>query len=405
VSSSPVDHYKTLGLAPTASQDEIKRRYRELARRYHPDVNRAPEAAHKIKVINEAYHILGDADRRVVYDAERALRSERQATSRSEQEARARQSVRPEAQSPPRAEWSAPKRPASPGAGAKDARSAEVARLLTEAHLAYVNRRYRMAEDYCQQALVINQKSAAAFEMIGDIRRAQGQRERAATAYAFAIQLDPGNIAVQIKHDKVLRVPGEPGRGPQMARHTPPGGLQQFMLNQRAETRVGVLNVISTVSFTALAIAVWTQNSLPVLFSNAIDAGLAIFLLGMFGGLLLAFNGNMRPIAEELFSREEMPNGRRRSGILGPVLTLLAMVFFYFSLCAFIGSALNRNRLSGSLVRVYLFDFAVTLFMAFVARAYTDAWSPVLMVLFGGNIAFPATLLGWSIGDAVRLRR
>src|SRR5690349_16063512 len=72
--SGQTDYYAILGLKPGAKLEEIKKRYRELARRYHPDVNPSPEAAQKIKAINEAYHVLGDADRRATYDAEILLR-------------------------------------------------------------------------------------------------------------------------------------------------------------------------------------------------------------------------------------------------------------------------------------------------------------------------------------------
>src|SRR5437016_4747584 len=76
------NYYKILGLPPTATPEEIKKRYRELARRYHPDINSSPEAAHKIKEINQANHILGDPDRRALYDAERLLK--KPATPKSE---------------------------------------------------------------------------------------------------------------------------------------------------------------------------------------------------------------------------------------------------------------------------------------------------------------------------------
>lgn len=62
------DYYETLGVARTASQDEIQRAYRKLARTYHPDVNTAPEAEAKFKEINEAYEVLKDPEKRKKYD-------------------------------------------------------------------------------------------------------------------------------------------------------------------------------------------------------------------------------------------------------------------------------------------------------------------------------------------------
>src|SRR5260221_7971831 len=71
--SSQPNHYEALGLPPTATAEQIKRKYRELARLYHPDVNSSPEASQKILSINQAYRVLGDPDRRAVYDAERSI--------------------------------------------------------------------------------------------------------------------------------------------------------------------------------------------------------------------------------------------------------------------------------------------------------------------------------------------
>ena len=63
------DYYATLGVAPTAAQDEIKRAYRKLARKHHPDLNKAPEAEARFKEVAEAHEALIDPERRAAYDA------------------------------------------------------------------------------------------------------------------------------------------------------------------------------------------------------------------------------------------------------------------------------------------------------------------------------------------------
>src|SRR4029450_298022 len=58
------DYYATLGVTKNASQEEIQRAYRKLARKYHPDVNKTPDAEEKFKDIGEAYEVLKDPDKR-----------------------------------------------------------------------------------------------------------------------------------------------------------------------------------------------------------------------------------------------------------------------------------------------------------------------------------------------------
>lgn len=62
------DYYEVMGVARTASQDEIKRAYRKLARKFHPDVSKEKHAEDKFKELQEAYEVLKDPEKRAAYD-------------------------------------------------------------------------------------------------------------------------------------------------------------------------------------------------------------------------------------------------------------------------------------------------------------------------------------------------
>src|SRR5436305_3619978 len=62
------DYYAALGVKRDASADEIKKAYRKLAQKYHPDVSKDPEGEEKFKAVAEAYQTLKDAEKRKAYD-------------------------------------------------------------------------------------------------------------------------------------------------------------------------------------------------------------------------------------------------------------------------------------------------------------------------------------------------
>ena len=93
MATAPRDYYQVLGLARTASADEIKKAYRRLARQYHPDLHSGAKKAEmekKFKELNEAHEVLSDADTRRKYDQYGAQWEQADAFEKARQQAGAR---------------------------------------------------------------------------------------------------------------------------------------------------------------------------------------------------------------------------------------------------------------------------------------------------------------------------
>src|SRR5699024_12415472 len=62
------DYYEVIGLEKGASDDEIKKAYRKLSKKYHPDINKEADAEEKFKEVSEAYEVLSDPQKKAAYD-------------------------------------------------------------------------------------------------------------------------------------------------------------------------------------------------------------------------------------------------------------------------------------------------------------------------------------------------
>jgi curved DNA-binding protein CbpA len=458
-SSTTPDYYQTLGLASTATPEEIKKRYRELARRYHPDVNPDPAASQKIKAVNEAYHVLNDPDRRALYDAHRILsqssaaRSSGAGRTASPPSSAAPPPPQPQAARPaeshrsagtgssrpytggragfngfgrtapddgpaqaPHSASTAPQSERKPAAReAPPSKSVTVNSLLSEAQLAFVNRRYREAEALCGQALEMDRRNAMVFELLGDIYVRKGQTESATTAYSYAIQFNPRKHSIHGKLDRMMGRSEVHETGPTMTRPVAVprpgwGGLADM----HRDLSLMLFSVVLALAFAGVLFAFHLNpgealaGGLPWLTLLSPNLLVTALLDGIFVGMLLAFYGGVRPVSEELVRHEAPQQGvqPKRSGPISLVvlLGLFSVVLFYLSAAVYVGIGLIYGKLSGSLLRAYLAAGALVGLFSLVASDANVRFGVVPVAVFAGNVLFPAVLLGWAIGDSIRLR-
>ncbi|MDO8682486.1 MAG: DnaJ domain-containing protein [Armatimonadota bacterium] len=377
------DYYEILGVPSTATMAEIKHRYRELARKFHPDVVKDKAFGHRaFAQITEAYGVLSDPDKRRDYDAARASStSPRPASETRRPSAGSSQTRAPDA------------RPPSPPTG----RPADPGRLVRDAEFAFISGRLGAATNLCRQAIRQNQSNARAHAILGDIYRIQGKKEQAIIEYGYAVQFNPSDHNSQAKLEKLLRPKGSPRRPSAQSNRSRRGSSVDYSEEIRSARNTAnmigwglaffllfLINVYPGIPIEGLkiilpVISMWSWNMVALL---ALDAALVGFLLGVNRVIshpddelmFLYIPGTMIPI--------------------GFPLLLFSTVFFYAAAGLSTLLSLLQGYFSKSLAIVFA---AVMLITLLASLMYEPGRASV--VLFGGNIAFPAMVIGWYIGS------
>ncbi|NUL81727.1 MAG: DnaJ domain-containing protein [Armatimonadetes bacterium] len=335
------DHYKTLGLSRQATQDEIRAKYRELARQFHPDVNPSSAAKEQFLRVQEAYQVLSNPERRKQFDALLQMN-----------------------QRPPK-----PKpRPTQ----SQPNKGEEYKRLLHEAELAFVAGRFFEALAKAKAAAKIQPRSALAHTIVGDVYRIQGKSELALSSYTIALQLDPNNDSLQKKFTRLAKT-----RAAEPATPIAPAADGVKMAAQI----IGFSGCLFTVFMALLApgqaigsagIGAWSSNLL-----------LYMAICGLLLGVLMSASGWVQAVQDAL-------------PIKGPGLILALIALLCFPLSAAIYALISTIHGGGSpsLNKAY---GAAGLFAILFAVAYFQAFGATL--LFGGNVVFAGLLTGWFVSD------
>ena len=199
--SSQRNHYEVLGVPQTATTDQIKKKYRELARKYHPDVVKDKDFGQRLfSQINQAYRILNDTERRAQYDV--TLLS-------ATQKAAAQTNGTGAANGAAASSGAAHRNGAATGAMSANGTAAQssmssaqktqaAAGLLGNADNAIMAGKPVEARAFCLKVLEMDPRNVRALEILGDALVSMGQREEAAAQYRKAIQITPSH-SIQAK--------------------------------------------------------------------------------------------------------------------------------------------------------------------------------------------------------------
>lgn len=378
------NHYQILGVSRLATVDQIKRRYRYLARKYHPDVAENKETARQIFIeINDAYQTLSNPDRRLIYDA--ALDKEF-----LNYQTRVHAASRAEASQRQRTYQGVQTRSSEAHAGNP---VEEARKKVQEAQSAFIAQQFRSAIAACREAIRLDRRNARAHVILGDIYRIQGFDERAMDMYTVALQLDPRNTDVQGKFDRVARKRMDVEYGYSASDRPSVYRMLAFALGWLA-----VLGILLYIGFAPGEPIGWLHENLKVVGDWSANLVFSMLILGILVGLLLSLHNRISPLDEELFFQGVRAPGFPSANYpVGLVLLIFNVFNFYLAAVVYVIIGLTQDSISKS---VFTALAAVAGCAVACGIAYPPGWSQVM--LFGGNVIFPGLLIGWMFGDMFR---
>lgn len=359
-------HYEVLGLSRNATLVQIKRKYRQMVRKYHPDVANDKELAHKLFLqINEAYQTLSDPASRRAYDAalEHLTRS-KTATATASQ--------------------------------ASGVPAASVDKHIKDAQWAFIQRRFQDAASHCKEAIKADGQNAYAHVILGDVYRAQGKYNSAIRAYSNALQFSPNDhetekklsqvVAKQLTAERKKKHTEEKQHTKQISYDRKPSHAAFNMIWWTVAVFLIMLigaypgKPIAWLSVYIPQISGWSWNLVGLMFGASVVAGMSLSVNGLLS----------HPDNELLFE-----NGSVSAGL---ILLIGSGFFFLGSAVLYTLISLIQGTLSKSVMTVFACAMAVVLFAAM-------NYDPVVrkqVLLFGGNVTFLSCLIGWYIGSMLR---
>jgi curved DNA-binding protein CbpA len=386
--AGPVDHYETLGVAADATADEIKKRYRTLARKLHPDVNPGDtQAAARFAKVADSYRVLGDPVLRTAYDAERSLAARAAARARSNPAGHA---------SPSSGNSGRSTGPGTTPGGPSPAQ--EGARLVEMARRAFSQNRMGEAREFAERALRYTARNAAAHEVLGDVFRQQGRVDDALKHYTLSLQLNPRNPAVQTRLERVAR---------ESRWHAERAATSQLISN-RPDKRTVTLGLVALAGYAVTTLLVVVD----ALFASGnpdrvrlgfppIDTWTTTHLLILLAsGAAMGFTQSVSCMVRRVEDDFLLTGGtmaRPAATPVGILVLLVGAIQYLVAALIHLATSLVQETLHRSLGLLYGSVLAVT-----VCMSLSDPSAAGQTLLWGGNCVFVSHFGGRLLGDFFR---
>ncbi len=362
---SEVTHYEVLGVAENSSPEDIRRAYRRLVMKLHPDRSGDTRTTDRFVRVTQAYEVLSDPVRRNNYDI--VLRMKREQASRASTDSSRRQE-------PTKTRVSTTRTSDAPDISA---RIAEAAGLLAQG-------KFDRASAVAMSVLRMNPRTAMAHAILGDVARARQDLRTALEKYALAIQHDPQNQTFQRRYESLFQQLGEVDRF---------GTVTQIRGPSVALWGVAVLSGLM-MSYVAIAreqpmssgpqfIQTWTVGLIVMMFVNGVAIGATMSLTTIFDRWETIARGS---------------TGRLSTA---SVLSVVGLLNFWLAGFLYVLFGLAQRSFTYSMSRAF---FVVAVLTA--SYSVMSALSPFISwdqtALWGGNILLLGTICGWAVADAFR---
>jgi len=348
-------HYETLGLKKTASEEDIREAYRQLARELHPDRNPSPQALDQFIQVQQAYETLRDNTLRFKYDMLLDMK-------------KGHVHVPPQPQ--------------------KTTRVAEPKPVISQEDLmqmtSFLSRgKYVEAEKIAQKLVAQGPKNPLPYAVLADVARYRGELKRAAEMYAFAAQYDPASEMYLQKQQEVLRAMSR-----QAASYAGTDDVKMPPI------LVALFVILVSGCFVALSqqapflprlelISTWNIGLLSMLLLSGITLGACLSLAGLLDEFQVSHGSSI---------------GRLPPSV---ILAVVATLNFWVAAALYllIGATQQTFNRSTSMI-VSCVAAVVGLFT--LASVVSHQIAPNQTFLWGGSLVYLGVLAGWLTADGFR---